>query len=210
MAATVILFEDNAHLRSSVESLIQISDEFILLGSFSHCLDAEHEVTGLRPDVVLMDIDMPGRNGIDAVRRIRQHDKKVQIVMLTVFDDNRHVLDALEAGANGYLLKRHISERLYSSLADVLDGGAPMSPSIARMIVEGMHAPEASKKDYGLSPRETEVLLQLSQGNSFKIIADHLDLSVLTVRTHIRNIYEKLQVRSQTEAVSKAIKEKLV
>jgi DNA-binding NarL/FixJ family response regulator len=210
MTATVLIFEDNDRLRESLESLLGLSDEFQLLRSFSHCREAEHQVHGFQPDVVLMDIDMPERNGIEAVKQIRKIDKRVQIIMLTIFDDNAHVLEALKAGANGYLLKKHISDKLSSSIREVLAGGAPMSPSIARMIVASMHTSAANQKNYGLSVREKEILQTLSQGNSFKMIAAHLGISAETVRTHIKSIYEKLQVHSQTGAVSKAINERIV
>lgn len=128
--------------------------------------------------------------------------------MLTVFDDNTHVFEALQAGASGYLLKKHIAVKLFDAIQDVLQGGAPMSPSIARMVIQSMQQPIA--KDYQLTAREKEILSALSQGNSYKLIAAQFEISIDTVRTHIKKIYEKLQVHSQTEAVSKAINEKLV
>lgn len=210
MPASVIIFEDNDSLRESLKTLLDLSDQFELVGAFAHCRQAEEHIQDLQPDLVLMDIDMPQRSGIEAVRQIRKVNTKVQIIMLTIFDDNVHVLDAFKAGANGYLLKKYISDRLYSALLEVLDGGAPMSPSIARMIVGNIHAAQGKQQDYGLSPREKDILLNLSQGNSVKMIAATLHISPLTVGTHIRNIYEKLQVHSQTEAVVKAINEKLV
>jgi DNA-binding NarL/FixJ family response regulator len=128
--------------------------------------------------------------------------------MLTVFDDNTHVLDAIRAGASGYLLKKHLSTRLFNSIDEVLSGGAPMSPTIARMVIASMQKPAGNT--YQLTPRENEILTLLSQGNSYKMIAAQSEISLDTVRTHIKKIYEKLQVHSQTEAVSKAINEKLV
>ena len=129
--------------------------------------------------------------------------------MLTVFDDNLHVFDAIRAGASGFLLKKHISNRLFDSMEDVLTGGAPMSPTVARMVIASMQKP-AQSNPYQLTPREGEILTSLSQGNSYKLIASQLSISLDTVRTHIKNVYEKLHVHSQTEAVSKAIQEKLV
>jgi DNA-binding NarL/FixJ family response regulator len=130
--------------------------------------------------------------------------------MLTVFDDNRNVFDAICAGASGYLLKKHISTKLFDAIAEVQDGGAPMSPSIARMVIAAMQEKKQAGDTYQLTPREKEILASLSKGNSYKLIASEFAISIDTVRTHIKKIYEKLQVHSQTEAVSKAINEKLV
>jgi DNA-binding NarL/FixJ family response regulator len=130
--------------------------------------------------------------------------------MLTVFDDNKHVFDAICAGASGYLLKKHISTKLFSSIEEVLDGGAPMSPSIARMVLNSMHRKSPSENPYLLTPKEKEVLTALGKGFSYKLIGGEMNISIDTVRSHIRKIYEKLHVHSQTEAVSKAINEKLI
>jgi DNA-binding NarL/FixJ family response regulator len=170
----------------------------------------ESQVKTHVPDVILMDIDMPGMNGIEAVKKIRSFNKKAQIIMLTVFDDNEHVFQALYAGANGYLLKKNISDRLTDSIEEVLEGGAPMSPAIARMVISSMEKPQQAKDNYQLTNREREILQLLSKGNSFKMMASMLHLSIDTVRTHTKHIYDKLHVNSQIEAVSKALNEKLV
>jgi DNA-binding NarL/FixJ family response regulator len=130
--------------------------------------------------------------------------------MLTVFDDNQHVFDAICAGASGYLLKKHISTKLFDAIDEVQSGGAPMSPSVARMVISAMHQKPAQENTYQLTSREKEILTSLSKGNSYKLIASQFEISIDTVRTHIKKIYEKLHVHSQTEAVSKAINEKLV
>lgn len=204
----VLIFEDNDLLRESLSSLVCANKEFDLAGAYANVLSVTKNVAELTPDVVLMDIDMPGTNGIEAVRELRVVYKKLPIVMLTVFDDNNNVLQAIKAGASGYLLKKHISTKLFSAIDEVLEGGAPMSPTIARMVIASMQKP--SENTYQLTPRENEVLTLLSQGNSYKMIAGQSEISLDTVRTHIKKIYEKLQVHSQTEAVSKAINEKLV
>lgn len=188
--------------------MLFVSDRFSVSGAFPNVLAVEHEIRKFAPDAVLMDIDMPGMTGIEAVKKIRAAGIKVPVVMLTVFDDNRNVFDAICAGASGYLLKKHISSKLFDALDEVLAGGAPMSPSIARMVISSMQP--ATPNPYQLTPREKEVLKSLATGNSYKLIAAEFDISVDTVRTHLKKIYEKLQVHSQTEAVSKAIKERLV
>jgi DNA-binding NarL/FixJ family response regulator len=211
MAIPILIFEDNANLRESLISLLELTQQYEVLASRPDCNEVKELVEDLKPKVVLMDIDMPGINGIEAVKKIRQIDKNVQVIMLTVFDDNNHVFDALSAGANGYLLKKYISEKLIHSIQEVLDGGAPMSPSIARMIINNMQKPaNAPAYDYQLTAREKEILQLLARGNSFKMIAAEVCVSIDTVRTHIKHIYDKLHVHSQVEAVSKAINERLV
>ncbi len=208
MPLSVLIFEDNPLLRESISSLIALKEDLHLTGSFENVLSAQAHVTELKPDLILMDIDMPGMTGIAAVKQIRSFNATVPIIMLTVFDDNIHVLEAIQAGASGYLLKKHISTKLFDAIDEVLAGGAPMSPSIARLVINSMQ--KTSINPYQLTPREKEILASLSQGNSYKIIAAQSEISLDTVRTHIKKIYEKLQVHSQTEAVSKAINEKLV
>lgn len=211
MRIGVIIYEDNAHLRESIGNLITFSRDLVLLGQFAQANDAVSHVKDLQPDVILMDIDMPGTNGIEAVKRIRYVDQRVQIIMLTVFDDNSHVLDAICAGASGYLLKKYISDHLLDAVTQVMQGEAPMSPGIARMIISNMQLPARQvSNDYKLTAREKEILSELSRGNSYKLIAAGLGISIDTVRTHIKKIYEKLQVHSQTEAISKALNERLV
>jgi DNA-binding NarL/FixJ family response regulator len=208
MPIDILVFEDNDLLRESLSSLVALNSDFALVGAYPNVLQAKNQINQHKPNVVLMDIDMPGRTGIEAVREIRSFNAHLPVIMLTVFDDNIHVLEAIKAGASGYLLKKHISSKLFESITEVLEGGAPMSPSIARMVVSNMQRP--SENPYQLTAREREILTVLSTGNSYKMIAAQFDISIDTVRTHIKKIYEKLQVHSQTEAVSKAINEKLV
>lgn len=209
MALSVVIFEDNELLRESLQSMIATNPQLICPGAYANVLNVESQIKQHQPDMIFMDIDMPGSSGIEAVKKIRAFNPTVPILMLTVFDDNQHVFDAICAGASGYLLKKHISTKLYSAIDELQEGGAPMSPSIARMVIAAMHQkPQANQ--YNLTPRENEILTLLSKGNSYKLIAAALGISMDTVRTHIKKIYEKLQVHSQTEAVSKAINERLV
>jgi DNA-binding NarL/FixJ family response regulator len=211
MPIGVIVYEDNNNLRESLCNLIALSTDLLLLGNFPKVDQVTRQVRELRPEVILMDIDMPGINGIEAVRQIRIFDQRVQILMLTVFDDNRHVLDAICAGASGYLLKKYISDRLPEAITQVLQGEAPMSPGIARMVIDSMQEKaRPAANNYDLTRREKEILSNLSKGNSYKLIAAELNISIDTVRTHIKNIYGKLQVHTQVEAVSKAAQERLL
>jgi DNA-binding NarL/FixJ family response regulator len=210
MVHSVVLYEDNPLLRESIQSMLRLSDKLNFIGAFENPLDISNHIKDIRPSLLLMDIDMPGMSGIDAVIKVRSIDKEIPILMLTVFDDNQHVFEAICAGASGYLLKKHLSTKLFSSIEEVLDGGAPMSPSIARMVLSSMQQKKVILNPYQLTPKEREILTSLSKGNSYKMIGAEHKISIDTVRSHIRKIYEKLHVHSQTEAVSKAINEKLV
>lgn len=206
----VLIYEDNALLRESVVSLLRLKEGVNVVDAYENVLYIEEQIKKDKPDLVLMDIDMPGMTGIEAVKKIRSFNDHVAILMLTVFDDDHHVFDAICAGASGYLLKKHISTRLFDSIDEMLAGGAPMSPSIARMVISSMQHGARDLNPYSLTPREREMLSSLSNGNSYKLIAGEFSISIDTVRTHIKKIYEKLHVHSQTEAVAKALKEKLV
>jgi DNA-binding NarL/FixJ family response regulator len=206
---SIHLYEDNRTLRQSLEELLSLSDEFTVTGSFDNGRQVAEFIQKDSPDVILMDIDMPGITGIEAVRKIRVINKKVHVIMLTVFEDNTHILDAISAGASGYILKKDISKKLVPAIKEVLTDGASLSPSVAKMIIASLQS-SASKQMYDFSIREKEVLALLCKGNSYKMIASELQLSFETIRSYIKKIYEKLQVHSATEAVSKAIHERLV
>lgn len=206
---SILIYEDNELLRESIGRTLLLNEGYSIIGSYGDALGVEEQVK-IKPDLILMDIDMPGMTGIEAVRKIRTAGLDVPIIMLTVFDDNKHVFDALREGASGYLLKKHIFTHLIDAIAEVLSGGAPMSPSVARMVIQSMQVRHAPPDLYHLTAREKEVLQLLSKGNSYKRIASDCDISIDTVRAHIKKIYEKLHVHSQTEAVSKAIHEGLV
>jgi DNA-binding NarL/FixJ family response regulator len=208
MTLSILLYEDNDLLRESIGSMLQLDNNFRVTGSFNNVMAAEKQVAELNPSIILMDIDMPGRTGIEALKAIRGAGIGIPVLMLTVFDDTQNVFDAICAGASGYLLKKHISSKLFDAIHEVMNGGAPMSPSIAHMVITSMQKSVANP--YQLTTREQEILSSLSKGNSYKLIASDYAISVDTVRAHIKKIYEKMHVHSQTEAVSKAIKERLV
>ena len=206
MKTGILIYEDSYQLREGIAQLLNLSTEFSLLGDFGNVANVETEVMVLKPDVILMDIEMPGSfNGIEAVRKIRKLNIHVHIIMLTVFDDNRNVLEAISAGADGYILKKYLATHLEDAIHDVLKGGAPMSASVARMVIASLREKgNIGKNEFDLTDREQEILKSLANGNSFKLIAAELFISIDTVRTHIKNIYQKLQVHSQLEAVHKA------
>lgn len=208
MEISVLLFEDNDLLRESITSLLRLNDKIRSVVAYDNVRDVRNIVRSTAADVILMDIEMPGATGIEALEVIRKEKITAPVLMLTVFDDNQSVLDAIKGGASGYLLKKDISTKLVDAIVEVLNGGAPMSPTVARMVVASMQ--KSTVDPYNLTPREKDILTSLSKGNSFKMIAAEFDISIDTVRTHIKKIYEKLHVHSQTEAVSKAISEKLV
>lgn len=215
----LLLYEDNADLRTSLEQLLGTAPELLVVGSFGSCQHAAEEVRRLRPDVVLMDIDMPGMSGIEGLRRIKAAVPATNVIMLTVFEDSDRVFEAILAGATGYLLKKTSPARLLEAIGEVQGGGAPMTPTVARQVLRlfaqpkasgwGRPAPPAATPPAALSTREHEILGLLVEGYSYKMIADRCCISLDTVRSHIKNIYTKLHVRSSTEAVSKAMREGL-
>ena len=209
----ILLYEDNRDLREGMTFLLQATPGLQLVGAFPDTSNLEMQVPGLKPDVILMDIDMPGRNGIDATPIAKHLWPKAQVVMLTVFEEEEKIFQAIRNGASGYLLKRTSPTEIITAIHEVHAGGSPMTPSIARRVLHFFQQQLPAiqpKPDYDLSPREIEVLKSLVKGYSYKLIASEHFISVDTVRSHIRHIYEKLQVNSKTEAVLKALKEKIV
>lgn len=207
----IVIYDDVEQLRESLIILLNESDDFEVVGTFSNCSNVVEEVSLLYPDIILMDIDMPMVNGIEGVKAIRGINSYVKILMLTVFEDNKNVFEAIKAGANGYLLKKNSFEKLNDYISEAYNGGAPMSATIATQVLQMFSQLSfPSSNLYNLSEREKEVLQLLVDGNSYKMVAFELHISIDTVRSHIRNIYEKLHVNSKSEAVAKAIKSRLV
>lgn len=208
---TILLYEDNPQLREGLTMLIDSSDGFKVLAGYKDCTEVEAQVNAWNPDVILMDIDMPGMSGIDGLRKIRQANETVKVLMLTVFDDNKNVFEAIKSGANGYILKKTPPVKLLEFITDATTGGAPMTSSIATQVLKMFSEVNIPKNEtYNLSQREKEVLQLLTDGYSYKMIAAEMYIAIDTVRSHIKKIYEKLHVNSKSEAVARAFKDRLL
>ena len=211
MITRILLYDDNEALRQSIEALLDEEHDLEFIAGIPNAETVETDVRELQPDVILMDIDMPTVNGVQAVQRIRRINLSLPIIMLTVFDDNENIFKAICAGASGYILKRYASIEVPDAIRNVLTGGAPMTGSIARKVLQMVppaHTSTEEKTD--LSEKEISILQLLVQGFSYKMIAAQLKISHDTVRFYIKKIYDKLHVHTATEAVSKAIKDRLI
>lgn len=208
MPSRLVIFEDNDALRESLVALFRGVDQIEVAGHYNNCLDAAGITLEKKPDVVLMDIDMPGKSGIEGVRIIKENRPQAAIIMFTVFEDTDRLFDCLCAGANGYLLKKTSPARLVEAIEEVLDGGSPMSPSIARKVLDSFH--KSKNNRYDLTPRELEVLQFLTRGYSTKMIAAEMNIAFDTSRFHLKNIYQKLHVNCGKEAIAKALGERIV
>jgi DNA-binding NarL/FixJ family response regulator len=207
----ILIYEDNPQLREGLTMLLNGSNGFEVAGAFKNCNNAIEEVKTYLPDVILMDIDMPGINGLEGLKRIRTIDTEVKVLMLTVFDDNRSVFEAIRNGANGYILKKTAPAKLLEYIQEANTGGAPMTSSVATQVLQMFsRTHNVGGEDYHLSDREKQVLHHLVNGFSYKMIAAEMFISIDTVRSHIKKIYEKLHVNSKSEAVAKAFKDNIV
>jgi DNA-binding NarL/FixJ family response regulator len=208
MPITVSIVEDNDKLRGTLAKVIGRAEGFRFASDYANAEDALAELPKVKPDVVLMDINLPGMNGVECVRKLKVLLPQTQVMMLTVYEDTQNIFNALAAGANGYLLKRSPTKELIAAIHEVKRGGSPMTTHIARLVVQSFQKPaapaSAASNDLAeLSEREQQVLDLLAQGLIYKEIADKLQISYETVHTYIRRVYEKLQVRTRTEAVAK-------
>ncbi len=209
MIINIAIVEDNDEIREGLSYLINSSDGFKCAAKYSNAEDALVQLPKKDIDVVLMDINLPGMSGIECVAELKRQKKDIQIMMLTIFEDGDMIFRSLQAGASGYVLKKTSPAQLLEAIKDVNNGGSPMSSQIARKVVASFqNTSESLNKSEELSNREMEILTFLSKGYRYKEIADLLFISIETVRTHIRNIYEKLQVHSRTEAVLKVKNQK--
>ncbi len=202
MPIKVAIVEDNEKIREGLAALIGGSEGFQCTAAYETAEETLRHLPAYNPDVVLMDIQLPKMSGIECVARLKEHDNHMQVMMLTVYEDDDKVFRSIVAGATGYILKRTPPAELLEAIRDVYEGGSPMSDQIARKVVKAFQEMgKSSKETENLSEREMEILSYLAKGYQDKEIADHFFLSIKTIRTHLRNIYQKLHVRSRTEAV---------
>ncbi len=207
MPITVSIVEDNDKLRGTLARVLNRAEGFRCVSDYGNAEEALKDLPNVKPEVVLMDINLPGMNGVECVRQLKQVLPAVQVMMLTVYEDTENIFNALAVGANGYLLKRTPQAQLLEAIRDVHRGGSPMTTHIARKVVQSFQRSQASAAQTdSLSEREQQVLELLSQGLIYKEISEKLGISYETVHTYIRRVYEKLQVRTRTEAVAKFLK----
>jgi len=208
----VTIFEDNRNLREGLSRLIDGSEGFTCSGAFANCLNIVKDIEETSPDVILMDIEMPGISGIEAVKLAKEKFPDVKILMETIFDDNDKIFNSICNGAEGYILKNTPPAMMLAAIKEIYEGGAPMTPSIASKVLKMFKNKPAENisEEFNLTEREKEILKCLVEGMSYKLIADTCFISIDTVSGHIKNIYKKLQVHSKSEAVVKAIKGKIV
>ena len=207
MQIKVAIVDDDEGIRTSLAALIRRATTFRLAGEYADAESALRDIPNHPPDVVLMDINLPGIKGVECVRQLKAQLPAVQFLMLTVYEDSDSLCNSLKAGASGYLLKRTASARLLEAIRDVHAGGAPMTPQLARRVVQFFSAPAKQVSPLAaLTPGETEFLEQLANGYAYKEIADRMNISIDTVRSYVRTVYEKLHVHSRTEAVVKYLR----
>lgn len=205
----LVIYEDDEDLLKGLSQFLGSTNEFTIEACFTNCDTIQADLKALKPEILLMDIDMPGTNGIEGVRLAKAVMPHVSILMFTVFDDDKKIFDAICAGADGYLLKRTPPDKIIEALKDVLSGGAPMTPSIAKKVLHFF--PKKHTVDTEpLTEKETQVLQNLVNGQSYKQVAAAMKITIETVRTHIKSIYRKLHVNSMSQAVAKAINDKLI
>ncbi len=212
MAISIGIVDDQAHLIRSLKQNLSMFDEVEIMFEANNGEHVLKKLESQQPDILLMDIEMPIMNGIEATRKVKALYPNVKVIMLTVFDQEDHIFEAILAGASGYLLKDIKPHKVVSALEDVMEGGAPMSPKIAAKALGLIRNPELKKKDldlpedFGLTSRELEILERLALGESYQVTAEKLFISPKTVRKHIENIYQKLQVHSKVDAVKMGLK----
>jgi DNA-binding NarL/FixJ family response regulator len=212
MSIRVTIFDDNRSLREGLQALIGGSNGFVCAGAFANCNNLLKNVTETKPDVILMDIEMPGTSGIEGVKIIKEQFPEMKILMETVFDDDDKIFSSICAGAEGYILKHTSPAEIMNAIREIYEGGSPMTPSIANRVLKMVKGKARTRADesFDLTDREKEILSNLVKGMSYKMIADTCFISAETVNAHIKNIYRKLQVHSKGEAVAKAIRGNIV
>jgi len=209
MPIKLLIYEDNEHLCNSLKTLFEWNKDFELLAALPNAQTILTDIEQLKPDVIVSDIDMPGITGVDALVQVRKYYPELPVIMLTVFDDNDNIFNAVCNGASGYLLKNNL-DQLVPAIKDVLNGGAPMTSAVAKKVLQLFAGQKNSrvatgKEEANLTNKENEILQLLVKGYSYKMIATEINIALETVRTHIKRIYKKLQVNSATEAVYKTL-----
>ena len=210
MGLKILICEDNERLRSSLCILIDGTENMEIVGAFGNTENILSHVERLKPNVIIMDIDMPEHDGIEGVQIVKKRFPEVKIIMHTVFDDDDRLFTCLSHGADGYILKKDASSSLFNAIKEVLSGGAPMSAGIATRVLQTFRKVEKPKNDYNITEREKQILELLTRGFSYRMIGIECKISIETVRRHLKNIYHKLHVQCGTEAVAKAIGERLL
>ncbi len=210
MPYQLLIFEDNVRLRQSLEMLLNDENIFHVAASYPDCDKADKQVEKYHADLVVMDIDMPGIGGVEGVKKIKNINPDVKVVMHTMFDDDNRIFDSICAGADGYLLKNTSPLQLVTALQEVMNGGAPMSPFVAQKVFQHFRQAKSDSEQFNLTTREKEILDLLVKGNSYKMIADKSNVTIDTVKKHLQNIYHKLHVNCGTEAVAKALRHKII
>jgi DNA-binding NarL/FixJ family response regulator len=206
----IVIYDDHQQRCESLNALIMLAGDMQCVGIFHDCRNVVEEMRRLKPDIVLMDISMPEVDGISGVQMIKKEFPGIRIIMQTIFSDEARIFASLQAGAEGYILKDTNAEKIMECIRQVYNGGAFMTPSVALRVIKYFDQSKTGVEDYKLTQKEKEVLSLLSDGNSYKMVADKLGIAFNTVNAHIRRIYEKLHVHSVGEAVSLALKRKLV
>jgi len=199
----VVIIEDIKEIREGLQMLINGSDGFMCTQTFASGEEALDKMPDICPDVALMDINLPGINGIEVVRKLKTQGSSTQFIMSTVYEDDESIFESLKAGASGYLLKKTAPTKILDSITEVYQGGSPMSGQIARKVIASFQQKDSIDESLLLTHREKEILKSLSKGSRYKEIAGEFNIGIETVRSHARNIYEKLQVQSRTEAINK-------
>ncbi|MBS1620725.1 MAG: response regulator transcription factor [Bacteroidetes bacterium] len=206
MSIKLIIVEDLEEVRNGLKNFIELSSDFKVLDTYATAEEALDGIPELKPDIVIMDINLPGMNGIECIRQVKNKNLSTQFMMFTVYENDEKVFEALKAGASGYLLKNTGLVQLIEALKELHNGGSPMSSNIARKLVTIFREQNKTRVVETLSQRENEILQLLSKGLLYKEIADQLHISTATVRQHIHRIYEKLHVQNRTEAINKAFR----
>jgi DNA-binding NarL/FixJ family response regulator len=200
---TICIIEDLIEIQKGLQTIIESDSRFKLLKSFENAEEAIAQLPLLNPDIVLTDINLPGKSGIDCITEIKSEIPDTQFIMFTIYEDNDQVFEALKAGASGYILKNTSPEKIIESLIELNDGGSPMSPKIARKLLSSFNVTANNNVNELISKREQEVLELLSKGFLYKEIADKLNITLSTVKRHLNHVYTKLQVQNKTEAINK-------